>query len=59
MLFLELSNFFQVAEGFGFYWLGFVFVVEDGFELSFFTEKGAHRLGVVESQAALLDSGMA
>ena len=59
MLFLELSDFLQVAEGFGFYWFGFIFVVEDGFEFFFFAEKGAHGFGVVESQAALLDSGMA
>jgi len=52
-----LSNILQVAGGFGFY--GFNGIgVNNVFEFLLFTEKFAHGLGVVEREAALLESPM-
>ncbi len=59
VLALEFGDGFQFAEGFGFDGLGFVFRVEDSFELFFFAEEGAHGLGVVQGEVALLDSRVA
>ena len=50
VVFLELGDGLEFAEGFGLDGFGFVFGVEDGFEFLFFPVEGAQGFGVVEGE---------
>ena len=59
MLPLKFGDGFQFAKGFLFDGFGLVFIVQDGFEFSFLPQDGSERLGVIECETALLNSGVA
>ncbi len=58
VVFLEIVDLFEFAEGFGFFRFGGV-GVEDGFEFLLFFEEAAHGFAVVEGEAAFLEAGVA
>ena len=53
---LEFVDLFEFGEGFGFFGLGGVGGVEEGFEFLLFAVKGAHGLAVIKGEAAFLEA---